>query len=139
MLFRQHTRRIKNGWNCHNYEDGIVGRYHGYRRGQPRDGSCPDYEDACEPVLAPEQNEVGSTINQTMYDKHYTCSFTVQVAASTAKPEGGSAITVGGKTWYVTSARITASNNTYRKIALQAERYVHCDATEAASGITTGS
>jgi hypothetical protein len=104
----------------------------------PVTGVVTDYDDACEPVLAPEQNEVGSTINQTMYDKHYTCSFTVQVAASTAKPDAGSAITVGGKTWYVTSARITENNNSYRKIALQAERYVHCDATEAASGITTG-
>lgn len=104
----------------------------------PVTGVVTDYEDACEPVLAPEQNEVGSTINQTMYDKHYTCSFTVQVAASTAKPHAGSAISVGGTTWYVTSARITENNNSYRKIALQAERYVHCDATEAASGITTG-
>lgn len=104
----------------------------------PVTGVVTDYEDACEPVLAPEQNEVGSTINQTMYDKHYTCSFTVQVAASTAKPAAGSAITVGGTTWYVTSARITENNNSYRKIALQAERYVHCNATEAASGITTG-
>lgn len=104
----------------------------------PVTGVVTDYEDACEPVLAPEQNEVGSTINQTMYDKHYTCSFTVQVAASTAKPAAGSAISVGGTTWYVTSARVTENNNSYRKIALQAERYVHCDATEAASGITTG-
>lgn len=105
----------------------------------PVTGVVTDYEDAGEPVLAPEQNEVGSTINQTMYDKHYTCSFTVQVASGTAKPEAGSAITVGGKTWYVTSARVTENNNSYRKIALQAERYVHCDATEVASGITTGS
>ena len=105
----------------------------------PVTGVVTDYEDACEPVLAPEQNEVGSTINQTMYDKHYTCSFTVQVAASTAKPGAGTAITVGGKTWYVTSARVTENNNSYRKIALQAERYVHCNATEAASGIATGS
>ena len=104
----------------------------------PVTGVVTDYEDACEPVLAPEQNEVGSTINQTMYDKHYTCSFTVQVAASTAKPAAGSAISVGGTTWYVTSARVTENNNSYRKIALQAERFVHCDATEAASGITTG-
>ena len=105
----------------------------------PVTGVVTDYDDASEPVLAPEQNEVGSTINQTMYDKHYTCSFTVQVAASTAKPAAGSAITVGGTTWYVTSARVTENNNSYRKIALQAERYVHCNATEAASGISTGS
>ena len=105
----------------------------------PVTGVVTDYDDAGEPVLSPEQNEVGSTINQTMYDKHYTCSFTVQVAASTAKPHAGSAISVGGTTWYVTSARVTENNNSYRKIALQAERYVHCNATEAASGITTGS
>ena len=105
----------------------------------PVTGVVTDYDDACEPVLAPEQNEVGSTINQTMYDKHYTCSLTVQVAAGTAKPEAGAQVTIGGTTWYVTSSRVTENNSTYRKISMQAERYVHCNATEAASGIGTGS
>lgn len=104
----------------------------------PVTGVVTDYEDACEPVLAPEQNEVGSTINQTMYDKHYTCSFTVQVAKGTAKPDGGKQIAVNGENWYVTSSRVTENNNAYRKIAIQAERYVHCTATEAASGISGG-
>lgn len=104
----------------------------------PVSGVVTDYEDSCEPILAPEQNEVGSIINQTMYDKHETCSFTVQVAAGTAKPAAGAAVTVGGKTYYVTSARVTENNGAYRKISMQAERYVHCTATEAASGISSG-
>lgn len=98
-------------------------------------GVVTDFEDSCEPVLAPEQNEVGSTINQTMYDKHFTCSFTVQVAAGTARPKGGDSIQVNGKSWYVTSSRITENNTSYRKIAVTAERYVLCTATEAATGI----
>lgn len=101
-------------------------------------GVVTDYEEASEPVLSPEQNEVGSVINQTMYDKHETCSFTVQVAAGTSKPDAGAAITVGGKSFYVTSARITENNVAYRKIAVQAERYALCDATEAATGIGGG-
>lgn len=103
----------------------------------PVTGVITDYEEAVEPVLAPEQNEVGSTINQTMYDKHYTASFTVQVAANTPKPAVGSAVTAGGKTMYCTSSRVTENNTSYRKIAIQAECYSLCNATENASGITT--
>lgn len=100
-------------------------------------GVVTDFEDSSEPVLAPEQNEVGSTINQTMYDKHFTCSFTVQVKKGVAKPKAGDSITVANKSWYVTSARITENNTSYRKIAVTAERYVHCTATEVASGISS--
>lgn len=98
-------------------------------------GVVTDFESSAETVLAPEQNEVGSVINQTMYDKHFTCSCTVQVAAGTAAPKAGEAVTLGSKTWYVTSARVTENNTSYRKIAVQAERYVLCTATEAATGI----
>lgn len=100
-------------------------------------GVVTDWEDSAEPVLAPEQNEVGSVINQTMYDKHFTCSFTVQVKAATAKPKAGTAVTAAGKTWYVTSSRVTENNTSYRKIAVTAERYVHCTATEAATEISS--
>ena len=57
-------------------------------------GVVTDFESSAETVLAPEQNEVGSVINQTMYDKHFTCSCTVQVAAGTAAPKAGEAITL---------------------------------------------
>lgn len=101
-------------------------------------GVVTDYDDAEEPILAPEHNEVGTVINQTQYDRHFTCSFTVQVASGTAKPLGGAAITIATKTWYVTSARITESNSAYRKIAISAERYALCTETELASGVTSG-
>ena len=57
------------------------------------------------------------------------------LAAGTTAPKAGDAITLGSKTWYVTSARVTENNTSYRKIAVQAERYVLCTATEAATGI----
>lgn len=108
----------------------------GVKQDSPVTGVITDYEDANEPVLQPEHNEMGSTINQTMNDIHYTCSFTVQVAAATAKPASGTQIQIGGQTWYVTNSRVTESNNAYRKIAVNAERFALCNATEAVSGIT---
>lgn len=101
----------------------------------PITGVITDFEMSEEPVNAPEQNEVGSIINQTMHDIHKTASCTVQVAAGTAAPKAGSAITLGSETMYVTSARITENNTSYRKIAITAESYKHCNATEAATGI----
>lgn len=105
----------------------------------PITGVITDYEDSCEATLAPEQNEVGSVIQQTMYDKHWTASCTVQVASNANKPKAGAAITLGSKNMYVTSARYVENNTSYRKISIQAECYEHCTATTAASGISTGS
>ena len=47
----------------------------------------------------------------------------------------GYSFQVNGKSWYVTSSRVTENNTSYRKIAVTAERYVLCTATEAATGI----
>lgn len=101
----------------------------------PITGVITDFEMSEEPVNAPEQNEVGSVINQTMHDIRKSASCTVQVAAGTAAPKAGSAITFGNETMYVTSARITENNTSYRKIAITAESYKHCTATEPATGI----
>lgn len=104
----------------------------------PVTGVITDFEEGVETVLAPEQNEVGSIINQTMYDKHFTASATIQVAKGTEKPKAGSAIMMKSKSYYVTSSRVTENNTSYRKISVTAERYEHCTATESASGIGTG-
>lgn len=100
-------------------------------------GVITDIEFAVESVTAPEENEVGSVINQTMYDVHKTANATVQVAAGTAIPKAGQAITFGSETMYVTSARLVENNKSYRKIMIAAESFALCSAVENATGITS--
>lgn len=102
----------------------------------PVTGVLTDFDSSEEPVLGPEQNEVGSVINQTKYDVRKTINCTVQVAAATAKPAAGAAFAVEGQTYYVTSSRIVENNTSYRKIQVTAEAYAHCTATQAAEGIS---
>lgn len=102
-------------------------------------GVVTDWDDGEEPSLQPEQNEMGSVINQTMNDIHYTANMTVQVKAETDKPAAGTQVSIDGTAWYVTSSRVTESNNAYRKIAVSLERYKLCNATEACPGIANGS
>lgn len=101
----------------------------------PVTGVMTDCEYGEESILGPEQNEVGSIINQTKYDIRKTANCTVQVAAGTAAPAAGTQVTIDGKTMYVTSARVVENNTSYRKIQISAEAYALCTATQAASGI----
>ena len=96
-------------------------------------GVITDVDVGGEPVLAPEYNEVGAVIKQTMYDEHKTVDVTVEVAAGTAKPASGASITIAGVEGYVTRARIVESNQAYRKIIISAEAYANCTATTAAT------
>ena len=100
-------------------------------------GVITDWDDGDDAVLAPEQNEKGTTINQTQYDRHFTASMTIQVAAATDKPKSGKAVQIGGNTWYVLNARVTESNTAYRKIAVNIERWELCTAVEVTSGVSS--
>lgn len=102
-------------------------------------GVITDWDDGDDAITAPEQNENGSTINETQYDRHFTASMTVQVAAATDKPKSGKSVNVGSQAWFVRSARVTESNTAYRKIAVNLERWELCNAVEPASGISTAS
>ena len=102
---------------------GVTGGCSGVR------GIVTDLEENHEAQLAPEQNEVGAVVKQTKYDEHVTLSCTVEVAAGTEPPGGGDSITINGKQGYVVSARLTESNQAYRKIAIQAECWTNCRQT----------
>lgn len=97
-------------------------------------GVVTDFDETAENVLAQEQNEIGSTIGQILYDQHFTANMTIQVAAGTEKPDAGAQITIGGKQYYVTSSRVTENNTSFRKIAVTAERYTYCNSVTNASG-----
>ena len=84
-------------------------------------GIVTDLEENHEAQTAPEYNEVGAA-----YDEHVTLNCTVEVAAGTQPPASGAAITINGKQGYVVSARLTESNQAYRKIAVQAEYWTNC-------------
>ena len=102
-------------------------------------GVITDWDDGDDAITAPEQNEKGSTINETQYDRHYTATMTVQVAALVNKPQSGKTVSVGSQTWFVRSARVTESNTAYRKIQVNLERWELCNAVEVTSGISSAS
>ncbi len=92
-------------------------------------GIVTDIERAVEAQLAPEYNEVGAVVKQTADDEHVTLNCTVEVAAGTQPPAAGTSISINGKQGYVVSARLTESNQAYRKIAVQAEYWTNCRQT----------
>ena len=92
-------------------------------------GIVTDLEENHEGQTAPEYNEVGAVVKQTVYDEHVTLNCTVEVAAGTQPPAPGASITINGKQGYVVSARLTESNQAYRKIAIQAECWTNCRQT----------
>lgn len=96
-------------------------------------GIVTSIEKNVEAVLAPEYNEVGQVVKNTHYDTKTTLNATVEVASGTDVPSVGTAITICGVSGYVTSARLTEDNQTYRKIAVTAECYINCSATTAES------
>lgn len=102
-------------------------------------GVITDWDDGDDAITAPEQNEKGSTINETQYDRHYTATMTIQVPALTNKPQSGKSVAVGSQTWFVRSARVTESNTAYRKIQVNMERWELCNAVEVTSGISSAS
>ena len=109
-----------------------------YARTDKVSGVITDFENSSEAVIAPEQNEMGSVINQTMYDMHKTISMTIQVKSTTTPPVVGSKISIDNNHYYVTSARVVESNSAYRKIAISAESFALCTETESATGIPSG-
>ena len=92
-------------------------------------GIVTDLEENHEGQTAPEYNEIGAVVKQTKYDEHTTLTCTVEVSASTNPPSPGAQISINGKQGYVVSARLTESNQAYRKIAIQAEFWKNCRQT----------
>lgn len=95
-------------------------------------GIVTDLEQNDEVQIANEQNEVGAVVKATKYDEHTTLNATIEVAAGTNLPNVGDTITINGKQGYVVSARLTESNQAYRKIVVQAEFWKNCKQTTEA-------
>lgn len=100
---------------------GIQGAVPG--NGASGDGVVTDFEVSVEPIMAQEQNELGSVIQNTCYDKRYQATGTLQIKADVALPDATQAITIDTIPYYLTSARITENNTSYRKYACTFERY----------------
>lgn len=102
-------------------------------------GIITDIDDGAEAILAPEYNEIGQVVKQTHYDTKKTVSCTVEVAAGTAKPAPGTAITINGVAGYVLNSKLVESNQAYRKIQITAECYSNCSAVTTVGAAGGGS
>lgn len=80
-----------------------------------------------ESILAPEYNELGAVVKQTLYDLHRTATVTVEVDAGTDLPDERDSITVAGVQGYVQRARLLEDNKAYRHIEVTIEAYNHCN------------
>lgn len=80
-----------------------------------------------ESILAPEYNELGAVVKQTLYDLHKTATVTIEVAAGTAAPDERSSITVGGVQGYVLRSTVVEDNKAYRHIEVTIEAYKNCN------------
>ena len=94
-------------------------------------GIVTGIQDDEEPILAPEYNEKGQVVKQTLYDGKGTVTATIEVAAGTDKPAKGAQITINGKTGYVVKSSLVEDNQAYRKISVTLEYYDHCSQTTA--------
>ena len=89
-------------------------------------GIITSIEDGAEYIMAPEHNEIGQVVKQTLYDTQKTATFTVEVAANTNIPSKGTPVTVNNQQMYVKTARKLEDNNSYRRIQITAEAYENC-------------
>ena len=97
-------------------------------------GVITDIDAGEDPQMEPQRNEIGAVIKQTLYDRRGEVNVTVEVAAGTAKPKTGTAITVAGVAGYVTRSRVVESNQRYRAINITVEAYPNCRTVDDQAG-----
>ena len=97
-------------------------------------GVITDIDAGEDPQMEPQRNEIGAVIKQTLYDRRAEVNVTVEVAAGTAKPKTGTAITVAGVAGYVTRSRVVESNQRYRAINITVEAYPNCKTVDDQAG-----
>lgn len=81
-------------------------------------------DESTEPVMAPEHNEIGQVIGQTNYDMHGRISGTLQVAHGLQLPQSGTVVEIDNKYYYLVSATLSESNQSYDKYSATFERYL---------------
>ena len=94
-------------------------------------GIVTDQDWGADPVLAPEYNELGQVIKQTLYDVVKTGTATIEVKSDVDLPDLEDQITIGDVTGYVKNVRLTESNQAYRKIVVTIECYSKCDEVDS--------
>ena len=97
-------------------------------------GVITDIDVSEDPQMEPQRNEIGAVIKNTLYDRRAEINVTVEVAAGTAKPAAGTAITVAGVPGYVTRSRVVESNQRYRAISITVETYPNCKTVDDLAG-----
>ena len=97
-------------------------------------GVITDIDVGEDPQMEPQRNEIGAVIKQTLYDRRAEVNVTVEVAAGTAKPPSGTAITAAGVAGYVTRSRVVESNQRYRSISITIEAYPNCKQVQNLAG-----
>jgi hypothetical protein len=97
-------------------------------------GVITDIDVGEDPQMEPQRNEIGAVIKQTLYDRRAEVNVTVEVAAGTAKPPSGTAITAAGVAGYVTRSRVVESNQRYRAISITIEAYPNCKQVQNLAG-----
>ncbi len=97
-------------------------------------GVITDIDAGEDPLMEPQRNEAGAVIKQTLYDRRGEVNVTVEVAAGTAKPKSGTAITIAGVQGYVTRSRVVESNQRYRAFNITVEAYPNCKTVDDIAG-----
>ena len=97
-------------------------------------GVITDIDVGEDPQMEPQRTEVGAVIKQPLYDRRGEVNVSVEVAAGTAKPQSGAAITVAGVQGYVTRSRVVESNQRYRVINITVEAYPNCKTVDDIAG-----
>lgn len=107
---------------------------------------CLSFSQSSEPVMAPETNEVGSTIGQALYDIHTTCRATMNVKKAVAvaikayyddQTKYTVQCVIDSVKYYATNLEVVESNTDYMKFNVALEKYLHeitpWDATQVQS------
>lgn len=98
------------------------------------DGIVTHIDKDDESIMAPEYNELGQIVKQTLYDLHKTLSVTIEVAVGTEPPSAKDSVTIAGVTAYVLRTRTVEDNKAYRHIEVTVEAYKNCSAVTVADG-----
>lgn len=83
------------------------------------------WDETAESVSRDLKDQLGATVYRKVYDRHYTATASVIVAASDESgiPEEGSTITVGEHAWFVNRVSRSASSEDFLKITIELERF----------------
>ncbi len=87
-----------------------------------------DCSETEEPQHQYEYDQQGAVIGDTVYDRRFTLSLTVQIPQTQTHPKTGTCLTFRDSSYIVTAVNVLQNNRDYRKVQLSLERW-HNDVT----------